>query len=503
MGTRAKSLMTPRLSSAVLLRRKKNLRDQVFLVERNPKLRFFGGYLAFPGGVVGKEELGLVEGDRDMAVWRCALRELFEETGVLSAPGKSVLTGSERIELRDALLRAERHEGLVKTWEDWACSVVENPFRSLGWMTTPAFAPLRYETLFLDLELPEGEDVSIVHGELVGGRFWEAGEALEAWRSGEIRIVPPVLLILELMEAGNIEDLDQRLGEELGRLDAGKLHPVRFTPGIFTAPLRTPTLPPATTTNTLLVGEDTIYIVDPGTHEEAQQDVLHDKLRSLVQDGKSLTGILLTHSHNDHVGAVRRTAETFALPILAHEISLSEMLLEGLDTRALKHGDLLDLGIAPDGSLGWQLEAIHTPGHHPGHLCFQENRYHALIAGDMVSTVSTILIDPPEGHLSTYLASLCALLERPEGTLYPAHGPAALHSHSILNYYQNHRKQREEALIESLTRTPRSLDEAVLEVYDDVDPSLHRIARRSLLAGLHKLEEEGRVLRDDERWRLS
>ena len=494
--------MTPRLSSAVLLRRKKNLRDQVFLVERNQSLRFFGGYHAFPGGVVSPDELARVGGDRDRAVWRCALRELFEETGVLSAPGRTHLVDEERTQLRQALLRAERHDTLVESWEEWALPIDESPFRSLGWMTTPAFAPLRYETLFLDLELPEGEEASIVHGELVGGRFWEAGEALQAWRQGEIRIVPPVLLILELMDAGGVEDLDRHFGEELVRLDAGALHPVRFTPGIFTAPLCTPTLPPATTTNTLLVGEDRIYIVDPGTHEETEQDLLFDKLQDLLQEGKRLEGILLTHSHNDHVGAARRTAETFTLPILAHEISLSEITLEGLAQRPLSHGDRLQLGRAPDGSEGWHLEVIHTPGHHPGHLCFQESRYDALIAGDMVSTVSTIVIDPPEGHLSTYLASLEALLARPRGTLYPAHGPAARDSHAILRHYLAHRAEREEALILSLSEAPRTIEEVVPEVYSDVDPALHGIARRSLLAGLHKLEEEGLAVRDEDRWRL-
>ncbi len=453
--------------------------------------------------MVSPEEWDLAAGDKRLAVWRCALRELFEETGVLAATGSLDLDPQGRVDLRGELLRAERQDAGVDAWDTWAEPIGESPFRDLGWMTTPPFAPVRYETLFLDLELPEGEEATIVTGELVGGRFWDAGEALQAWRRGEIRIVPPVLLILEALEEGGIEDLDRRVIEEMDRLRAGRLHPVRFSPGIFLAALRTPTLPPSTTTNTLLVGEKSLYIVDPGTHEAAEQDRLFEKLNELLGQGTTLTGILLTHSHNDHVGALCRTAQEFSLPILAHEISLSEISLEGLETRALAHGDCLELGQAPDGSEGWQLEALHTPGHHPGHLCFQESRYHALIAGDMISTVSTILIDPPEGHLATYLQSLEALLKRPQGTIYPAHGPAMPDSHTVLRHFLAHRRKREEALLEALTRTPRSLDALLPLVYDDVDPSLFPIARRSLLAGMHKLVEEGRAQFEDERGRLA
>lgn len=502
-GAKQSLQMSPRLSSAILLRRKKKSRDQVYLVERNPNLRFFGGYHALPGGVVGPDELRATGSDRQEAVWRCALRELFEETGVWAASDSTGLSPNERQELRQALLQSERSGASVPDWEERAARILMSPFRELGWMTTPPFAPVRYETLFLDLELPSTEEASIVPGELVGGRFWEAGEALAAWRRGEIRIVPPVLLILELMEQGSIDDLDRRVEGELAQFAAGKLHPVRFSPGIFMAALRSPTLPPATTTNTLLIGDERIYIVDPGTHEEEEQDRLFDKLHSLEQEGRELAGILLTHSHNDHVGSLRRCAETFGLSVLAHEISLSEVCLDGIDTRELHHGDRIDLGRAPDDREGWQLEVLHTPGHHPGHLCFQEDHYHSLIAGDMISTVSTIVIDPPEGHLATYLDSLEALLARPRGTLYPAHGPALPDSHALLRHYLAHRKDREDALIVALRSGPMTVRQLLPEVYEDVEEALYPIAARSLLAGLQKLEEEGRTVSTDAAWRLT
>ena len=85
---------------------------------------------------------------------------------------------------------------------------------------------------------------------------------------------------------------------------------------------------------------------------------------------------------------------------------------------------------------------MHTPGHDRGHLVFLESRYGALIAGDLASTVSTILIEPPEGHLSTYLATLTRMAEVDFGHLYPAHGPAARDGRGLLRRYLRHRAMR-------------------------------------------------------------
>jgi glyoxylase-like metal-dependent hydrolase (beta-lactamase superfamily II) len=161
-------------------------------------------------------------------------------------------------------------------------------------------------------------------------------------------------------------------------------------------------------------------------------------------------------------------------------------------------GDIIDLGLAPDGSDTWGLTVVHTPGHSPDHLCFLDNRYHAAIVGDMVSTVSTIVIDPPEGHMATYLSSLEKLCALPLRMLYPAHGAPHPDGRRLLRQYLAHRRQRENLIITALkkritTTTPESL---LPEVYADVDPAMYPIAARSLLAGLIKLEEEGLCSRD-------
>ena len=135
------------------------------------------------------------------------------------------------------------------------------------------------------------------------------------------------------------------------------------------------------------------------------------------------------------------------------------------ETRTLSDGQEFDLGTTPDGDAGWTLHASFTPGHAPGHVTFRESRYDTVMAGDMISTISTVVVSPPHGHLATYLASLQRLLREPMGTLIPGHGPAVRTGHAVIEKYLRHRARREVGLIEALgkakTATPSSLVKSV------------------------------------------
>ena len=168
-------------------------------------------------------------------------------------------------------------------------------------------------------------------------------------------------------------------------------------------------------------------MIDPGAPDPAEQERLFELLDELEAEGAKVECVLSTHHHPDHVGAVLAVAQRYGVLTRGHALTLTR--LKGLFPELvlgepIADGDTIDLGTAPDGRAGWQLEAIFTPGHDRGHLAFRESRYGALMAGDMVSTVATIMIDPPEGHLATYMDSLERLSRVPMTTLYPAHGPA-------------------------------------------------------------------------------
>jgi glyoxylase-like metal-dependent hydrolase (beta-lactamase superfamily II) len=267
--------------------------------------------------------------------------------------------------------------------------------------------------------------------------------------------------------------------------------------------LRTPTLPPATTTNCYVVGRDELWVVDPGSPEPAEQQRLLALLDELCAGGSRLAGIMSTHHNRDNDGGIAALCAARGLRVRGHEETLPRLPAGSRLGAALHDGDRIALGRAPDGSPDWNLEAVHTPGHDRGHLCFVESRYGAVLVGDMLSTMSTIIVDPPEGHLATYLKSLDRLLETPLQTLYPAHGPAMRNGERLVRQYLRHRRQREAALVSALKDGGGTVELLLPKVYWDADPRLYPFAARSLLAGLQKLQEEGRAVEAGGHWRTA
>jgi glyoxylase-like metal-dependent hydrolase (beta-lactamase superfamily II) len=249
-------------------------------------------------------------------------------------------------------------------------------------------------------------------------------------------------------------------------------------PGIRVLALRTPTLPPAAQTNVYLVGPPAgpVAVVDPGSPYPDQQAILDRVLEVLPP-----AVVLLTHHHGDHVGGAAALAERWSVPIAAH----------GATARRLA-GRVPVTQIVEDGETVHGATAIGTPGHAEGHLCFAVGD--AIVAGDMVAGLGTILIDPTEGDMAVYLASLERLLARPQMTLLPAHGPAIADGHGKLRDYLSHRRLRESRIAAALRDEPRPLAELVAEAYSDTPRALWVLAERSLLAHLVKLAREQRAI---------
>lgn len=259
----------------------------------------------------------------------------------------------------------------------------------------------------------------------------------------------------------------------------------QVAPGIRVLALRTPTLPPAAHTNVYLVGPQAgpVAVIDPGSPYPEQQAILDRVLEILPP-----AAVLLTHHHGDHVGGAAALAERWSVPIAAHAATARRLAGRVAVTQTIEDGDVV-----------YGATAIGTPGHAEGHLCYAVGG--ATIAGDMVAGIGTILIDPSEGDMAVYLASLERLLARPQMTLLPAHGPAIVDGHGKLREYLSHRKLREAKVAAALADQPRPLAELVAEAYSDTPRVLWALAERSLLAHLVKLAREQRAIDvGDGRW---
>lgn len=275
-------------------------------------------------------------------------------------------------------------------------------------------------------------------------------------------------------------------------------------PGIKQLPLLTPTLPPAEHTNAYLVGHERLLLVDPATYDEGERALLAEMVETAVASGAKLEAVVLTHHHADHMGSAAWVRARFGVPVWGHEIT-GELLRDQVPLdRHLFEGDALPLGADESGSEFTPL-VLFTPGHAPGHIVLVDRRgeQEALLAGDMVAAVGSIIIDPSDGDMARYIAELRRLAARRPGLVFPAHGPPIEAGTAKLEAYVAHRLWREQKVLDALVArgTESSPEDLVPAAYDDTPAALHPLAARACLAHLQKLASEGQIRRSGARFR--
>lgn len=464
--------MAPIRSAAAILWREGG---EVYLARRVPRMRFFGSVFAFCGGKVDPADDRIGDGLRSAIV-----RELIEELGI------DLRRGGEAAE-------PQLRRGLVDGSVDWsgACRAAEldgleePPLR----LITPDFYPRRFDTVFFLARVAADCAPDPLPEELDAGDWATPTVWLDRWHAGTFHLAAPVLLILRAIAGRPVEEWRTILEGAQERIeDPLRIQEIRLEPAVRLLPSRTPTLPPARHTNAYLVGHDPAWLIDPATPYPDAQAALE---RSLSEAPGRIAGILLTHDHADHVGAAEFVASRFDLPILAHERTARRLHGRPRVDRLLSDGERLPVGHA-DGAAG-ELHCLFTPGHAQGHLCFFEPRYGGLVAGDMVSTLSSILIDPEDGDMAAYMASLARLAKLPVQIVYPAHGPADSRGVRVIEDQLEHRRERERAVLEAARSGPVELDALTARVWGDVPRPMLSFARKSAISILTMLDREGRA----------
>lgn len=255
-------------------------------------------------------------------------------------------------------------------------------------------------------------------------------------------------------------------------------------------PARTPTLPPATHTNSYALGARDVLLVEPATPYADEQRAWIEWARALPSSGRRPVAILLTHHHVDHVSGADVLSRELGLPLWAHAETASRV--EVRIDRSLEEGDTIDLA-APVPSR-WRV--LHTPGHAPGHVCLYDEEEGALVVGDMVASVGTILVAPGDGDMAVYLAQLERLASLDARLALPAHGEPIDAPTALFRHYVAHRLGRERKVLAAVAaRGPEggTLEDLVAVAYDDVPPTTWPVALLSLQSHLAKLATEGRV----------
>jgi glyoxylase-like metal-dependent hydrolase (beta-lactamase superfamily II) len=233
-------------------------------------------------------------------------------------------------------------------------------------------------------------------------------------------------------------------------------------------------------TNTYVVGrgESGVAVIDPGPSD---RDHLARVAAAVRTRGRPAM-VLLTHHHVDHAEAA---------------VEMARQLEVRLAAIPHRQGPRPDLALGGDERLrfgGATLRVIATPGHCRDHACFQWAETAAVFTGDLIAGEGYIVVSPPDGDMSAYLASLRRLGRLRPSALLPGHGPVVADPSRYIGGYIEHRLERERKVLAALDPVSwRGTLRLLPRAYADTPVPLWPVARRSLLAHLHKLVAEGRA----------
>jgi len=256
-----------------------------------------------------------------------------------------------------------------------------------------------------------------------------------------------------------------------------------------------------TGTQTHIVGDRDVAVIDPGPDDPAHLDALLH-----VIAGRPVAAILVTHHHRDHSPASRPLARATGAPVVGaapfapdYEGGRSDAAFDRdyAPDRVLAEGE----GVSGD---GWTLTALATPGHTSNHLAFALPETKALFSGDHVMGWSTSIVSPPDGDMGAYMASLEKLMERDDRVYYPGHGEAVDNPQRLVRGMLGHRKQREGQILRLLGGgDPLDIAAMTARMYVGLNPKLLPAAERSVLAHLYDLRMRGLVREEGASWTIA
>jgi glyoxylase-like metal-dependent hydrolase (beta-lactamase superfamily II) len=252
---------------------------------------------------------------------------------------------------------------------------------------------------------------------------------------------------------------------------------------------------------TYLIGDRQPVLIDAGVGQASHLDAI----AAAAPRGPSL--VIVTHAHSDHIsGAPAIKArwpaarfKKYPWPIrpstpLRPAVSNVERRDPDVGWTWLEDGSIVETDQGP-------LTALLTPGHAPDHLTFWHADSRTLFVGDMLVQGSTVVIPASHGgSLALYLRSLERMLQLNPVRALPAHGPVIEDPAALIQKYVEHRAQREGQVLGAIDAGEATIESITTKIYPALVEALVPMARESVLAHLQKLEDEGRVRRDGDRW---
>ena len=444
MSTLPGERVVPRPASTVALVRPGPAGLEVLLTHRPASMAFAGDMHVFPGGAVDPSDAdprlaarspltaadalvglggghdGRVSADSALASYVAAIRELFEEAGVLLADratgGPPDLQGLATA--RAGLLAGTT--SLADVAESLDLRLRTDRLAPISHWTTPPVMARRFDTRFFVSELPPDMEPTFAAGEVIAHRWLTPAAALEAMAAGEIGLWPPTSATLQQLEhAESFAEIRRRLAP--GLLIAPRA--VVETPKVERIVLAGAGGVPGQTVNCYLVGRRELVVVDPGDPSDEAADAI---LAAAERRGGRIVAIAVTHVDPDHAGGAEPLALRLGLRVIVGPgggRALPSEVDEIDDGQRIAAGDVL-------------LTVVATPGPRPDHLAYLVGEDGdapevdpVVLAGDLVGGRGSrsILGPPDDAAWRRSLERLAALRLR---LVLPGHGeplgPAAL-----------------------------------------------------------------------------
>lgn len=242
-------------------------------------------------------------------------------------------------------------------------------------------------------------------------------------------------------------------------------------------------------TNSYLIGETEIAVLDPGPEDDAHVDSI---VKAAGKD--RIKAILVSHTHRDHSPGAKRLQALTGAPIYAEgphrparPLNLGEINpLDGSGDQDFNPDHILKDGdsVAVD---AFRLTALETPGHTANHLSFALDGTGIVFSADHIMAWSTSIVAPPDGAMVDYMKSLEIMIARDDEILFPGHGGPVADPASYLVDLKSHRLAREKGVLDQIAAGNQQISGMVREIYRDIDPRLHPAAALSVMAHLEDL----------------
>jgi glyoxylase-like metal-dependent hydrolase (beta-lactamase superfamily II)/8-oxo-dGTP pyrophosphatase MutT (NUDIX family) len=548
----------PRASASLVVVRDAAHGIEVLLSRRAERGDHNSGAWVFPGGIVdpgdahahaccsgiddasANARLGVASGA--LSYFVAAVRECFEESGLLfaiDARGELVrLDGDDGAALRawrGPLHRGER--SMTELCRAFGLTLALDRLVYLSHWLTPLGRAKRFDTRFFIAAAPPAQTAEFDGTEMVEQLWLRPADALA--RAVELKLMTPTQTTLRLIgQHANVSAVlawarapreialimprvgsghqgmrpvlpDEPAWAEIGRLDpAGHGTscydiqvgtPVRLSPRLIRVTANNGSMMTGPGTNTYLIGggaRNEWAVIDPGPLVPAHVDAI------VAAAPGPIRWIFATHTHNDHSPACvplkARSGAVVHGRVAAHPQWQDASFAPDVH---LQGGERFELP-APEG-LTTTLHAIHTPGHASNHICYLLEEEKLLFTGDHVMQQSTVVINPPDGDMAAYIASLRELSGHDLDWLAPGHGFLMARPAQAMQAIVAHRLRREAKVVDAMRALgPADADALLARVYDDVRPRLLAMAMRSLTAHLYKLRDDGMARERDGRWAL-